>query len=314
MRLTAGLIAVVAMTTIVAGQAPGAVAASSPVKNGNLTFNNYSYAPGNEGPGIFAQAPRSTSPAAAWLYPTAVQLYSPKYSPDGTEIAFYLVDANQDRWLMIRSAGAGIVDGAIPLQIDVTLDGIDWSPDAIHFVLADLHSLYILDSVTGRTTTIFTTPGQLHTPAWSPDGTQIAFAQGDRIKLINPDGTGLRTFTSTPRGFSSLPDWSRDSRTIAFVTSRFGDDELVTMARSGRGRLTRVSHLAGQPPARFFFTDIAWSPDGKKIAALETEDIGDQDWNRIRAYASDGSHKYWLTDRLDPDGQVATVDWARVPL
>jgi Tol biopolymer transport system component len=309
MMRRSGAITALAALAMLVGHADAVSAAATAVKNGSLTYDDYSYAPGAEGPAIFVQPPRGAGPTASWVDPGALYEHSPRYSPDGTEIAYVLVDVQDERWLVVRDANTGATVSTTPIAVDVQADGIDWSPDGTRVVVIDLHSLYVVDLATGATTMIFTRAGQVHDPAWSPDGTRIAFAQGTAIKLINPDGTGLRTFTSTSGGVNATPAWSPDSSTIAFVTSRFGDDELVTLPRSGNGTPTRVSHLAGQPPTRFFFTDVEWSPDGKKIAALEFENVDDLSWTRIRAYAADGAYKYWLTERLDADGVAGSIDW-----
>lgn len=316
MRSMSRVIAVLAtMATLVVGQGQGPADAATiaAAKNGNLTYSGFSYEPDAEGAAIFIQAPRSADPAAAWVDPDPHYLLSPKYSPDGTEIAYLVAESNQVSSVVIRNATTGTTTRVIPVPVDVALvgDGLDWSPDGTRFLLSDLSSLSVLDAATGDATTIFAKPGQLHNPAWSPDGTQIAFVRGAAIKLISPDGTGLRTFTSTPSGINMLPDWSPDSNKIAFVTDRFGARELVTLPRSGKGKIARVSRLAGQPPVSFQITDVAWSPDGKKIAALEFESVDDLTWTRIRAYAANGSNKYWLTERLDPDGITSGLDWGR---
>jgi Tol biopolymer transport system component len=64
---------------------------------------------------------------------------------------------------------------------------------------------------------------QFH-PAWSPDGTRIAFdaqSQGGPFELdvMNADGPGLERLTDGP-GWNYLPDWSPDGARIAFVSTR----------------------------------------------------------------------------------------------
>lgn len=101
------------------------------------------------------------------------------------------------------------------------------------------------------------------TPAWSPDGTKIAFASnrdGTDFKLwvMNADGSNSRQLTSA--GFSAdvLPSWSPDGTLIAF------------QRRSGA--LYRVGLLPAVGGAAAFFEfdgdayAPAWSPDGERIA------------------------------------------------
>jgi len=70
-------------------------------------------------------------------------------------------------------------------------------------------------------------------PAWSPDGTRIAF-NSDRdgnpeIYVMNADGTDPRNLTNDP-DFDVLPAWSPDGSRIAFTSDRDeGDDEVCVM-------------------------------------------------------------------------------------
>jgi Tol biopolymer transport system component len=51
-------------------------------------------------------------------------------------------------------------------------------------------------------------------PAWSPDGSRIAFSRSGEIFVINADGTGLIQLT-TDLINGRDPTWYRDSRKIA---------------------------------------------------------------------------------------------------
>jgi TolB protein len=60
--------------------------------------------------------------------------------------------------------------------------------------------------------------------SWSPGGTKIAFASGERlgrIYVVHPDGTGLMQIPVPVSGISGLGDvsWSPDGTKIAFILS-----------------------------------------------------------------------------------------------
>jgi eukaryotic-like serine/threonine-protein kinase len=55
-------------------------------------------------------------------------------------------------------------------------------------------------------------------PAWSPDGTKIAFTIRDQeIAVVNADGSGRTTLTSSIDGSAAEPSWSPDGKKIAFT-------------------------------------------------------------------------------------------------
>src|SRR5207244_10004682 len=90
-------------------------------------------------------------------------------------------------------------------------------------------------------------------PAWSPDGTRIAFldACGNTpwpLYLMNAHGTGLQRL---PTGGLGGPSWSPDGRQIAL------DDGLEIMIINSDGSGLRTLTSGPEP---------AWSPDGEQIA------------------------------------------------
>jgi TolB protein len=73
-------------------------------------------------------------------------------------------------------------------------------------------------------------------PAWSPDGTKIAFSRNvdDNVDIyvINVDRTGIRRLTDAP-GNDSVPAWTPDSRQIVFRTTRNGLWQIYIMNADG---------------------------------------------------------------------------------
>ncbi|HEX6207210.1 MAG TPA: hypothetical protein VF058_02515, partial [Actinomycetota bacterium] len=88
--------------------------------------------------------------------------------------------------------------------------------------------------------------GDDHDPAWSPDGSMVAFArvtdEGRRssVFLVEADGSGLRQLTSGPH-LDRQPAWSPDGMQIAFVRAVPGrgiSGIHVLRLGGGRRRLT----------------------------------------------------------------------------
>lgn len=111
-------------------------------------------------------------------------------------------------------------------------------------------------------------------PAWSPDGTKIAFSgslDGDSdIYVINVNGAGLVNLTSGNGGQNAIdagPTWSPDGTKIAFTSDRESSPEWLTndiyvMNAANGGNVTNLTQTIDT--AHEYYPK--WSPDGTKIA------------------------------------------------
>jgi len=115
------------------------------------------------------------------------------------------------------------------------------------------------------TTAAETSPN--NSPAWSPDGSKIAFAgagaEGYDLYVMNADGTGLTRLTDHA-GDEAAPAWSPDGSRIAFAYDDLGEAEyrtsVVVVDADGSGwteLATRQNETVKGP---------TWSPDGNAIA------------------------------------------------
>lgn len=96
-------------------------------------------------------------------------------------------------------------------------------------------------------------------PAWSPDGSKIAFYTLDYdIFTMNADGTGVTNLTNSANQEES-PAWSPDGSKIAFTKHTGTTNEIFVMNPDGTGQ---ASLTAGSNPS----SAPAWSPDGTQIA------------------------------------------------
>lgn len=129
--------------------------------------------------------------------------------------------------------------------------------------------LYLIDSDGENVRRVTNAPGSDFDPAWSPDGTQIAYvssADGDsEIMVINvacvlsAEDCDQSARKLTDNSFRDLgPSWSPDGERIAFASDRDGRFEIYTMKADGGDvrRLTYNNEIDLSP---------RWSPDGKQI-------------------------------------------------
>ena len=143
-------------------------------------------------------------------------------------------------------------------------------------------------------------------PAWSPDGTKIAFWSNDDIYIVGANGSNLTRLTNSDR-FEVAPAWSPDGTKIAFTSLPVSEDrfesEIYVVNADG-------SNLARLADSDRFDAGPAWSPDGTKIAFTSLRLSEDRFESEIYVVNADGSNLARLTnsDRFDagpawsPDG------------
>jgi Tol biopolymer transport system component/CxxC motif-containing protein (DUF1111 family) len=98
-------------------------------------------------------------------------------------------------------------------------------------------------------------------PAFSPDGSKIAFSSSGGIWVVNSDGTNANLL-SFDGDFQ--PSWSPDGTKIAFSSTRTGVAQIFTMTPIG----TDVTNISNNPIVNDRMP--AFSPDGTKIAFQRT--------------------------------------------
>ena len=149
--------------------------------------------------------------------------------------------------------------------------------------------------------------GRAVCPAWSPDGTHIAFAgrpggeSGDlEIWVMDADGASITQLTDNLDS-EGCPLWSPDGTRLLYTIYRDLDDlfpasEIWVMHADGTGQ--RMLAERGESPA--------WSPNGSRIAYVSDRD-GDRE---IFVMQADGTNQTQLTFNNDED--LAPV-WSPLP-
>jgi len=241
----------------------------------------------------------------------------PRFSPDGKYISFVAKrgdDKNSQVYLLDRRAGEAIK--ATDLKGD--LSDYRWSPDGkklllvvkdqdvsdtaktkirTPYVIDRYHfkqdyvgyldrratQLYLFDIAAKKLDTLTTGPYDEVQPAFSPDGSQIAFASNrteDPDRNANTDiylmdvkpGAPMKKLTSWP-GSDASPEWSPDGGRIAYLQS--SSDENFTMY--GENYLAVISKEGGAPsllskPVDRPVGNPRWTADGRSIFATLQDD------------------------------------------
>ncbi len=192
---------------------------------------------------IYVMNPDGTNPINLTQSPE-IREGASSWSPDGKQIAyesFGIFNANgffqSDIWVMD-------VDGTNPRNLTnhVASDwNPDWSPDGTQIVFqSDRNSdwefdiwggnweVYVMTPDGANLVNLTKHPAKDGSPAWSPDGKQIAFStnrDGNReVYVMTSDGANLINLTKHPARDGG-PAWSPDGLKIAFSTNRDGDWE-----------------------------------------------------------------------------------------
>ena len=209
--------------------------------------------------------------------PTAA---SPAWSPDGTRIAFSSGHEGDSEIYVMNADGSDVTR----LTFDPRGDGDpSWSPDGGRLVFSSFcrsgsgacyhgepYAELTVINADGSGLVRITNHPMIDIfdvePAWSPDGTRIAFRRGlpGDILLINPDGTGETAISTTPE-HKFAPNWSPDGARIAFES----DQDLAVMNADGSG----VVVLTPNTPT-VIDGSAAGSPDGTRIVFHRTVDDG----------------------------------------
>src|SRR5688500_12771005 len=172
----------------------------------------------------------------------------------------------------------------------------------------------------------------------SPDGERVAFA----VRTVTPERDGYRSaiwlvpfdgsaeatrFTAGP-GQDTLPRWSPDARTLAFVSDRAAPGGTTDGKKRKPKNVFVLSLDGGEARQLTSFDDdcgdIAWSPDGRRIAFTVKDakvDGADDDaaprvYERMRyktdeGYLSDQRRRHiWIVDVAGSEPRRLTDgDW-----
>jgi Tol biopolymer transport system component len=237
---------------------------------------------------------------------------APAWSPDGKRLAFAREDNSQsDIYYWSRGKVVRVT------RTSGSESGPTWAPDGTDLVYSytPANRSYLDRSYLSRRNLTHGTTRRIPLefrvaldPAWSPDGTRIAFVGQRRrggpfeLFVVRPDGSSLKRLTRSGDPEWN-PTWSPDSQRLLAERNTAG---------TGSNQLVLVSGVTASRPRLLFeveeeTTSLAspqWAPSGDWMAFV----LAEEEETSLVALPSDGSGE--LVSLLRVDGTVGSISWA----
>lgn len=140
-------------------------------------------------------------------------------------------------------------------------------------------------------------------PAWSPDGTRLAyvsFQSGKPVVYVH-HLSGKQTAVANYKGNNSAPAWSPDGSRLAVVLTRDGLSQIYSVGASG-GDLQRLTN------SPLIDTEPFYSPDGSSLY-FTSDRSGNPQVYRMPATGGNAQRvtfnsSYSISPRISPDGST----------
>jgi len=242
---------------------------------------------------------------------------SPKWSPDGTRVAFSANQGGGATDIYVVDADGGNLRQVT--DTDTCEDNPTWSPDGNRLLVVSASdcedeltaALVVMGSDGSNPQQLMEAPAMW--PDWSPDGRRIvstgpnAAADGTLIWVCDADGSNATPLDLPGINSPSEPSWAPNSKRIAFIspTDTYAhedpadwNEDVYVMSADGTN-VERVTTTAGNdhwPPA--------WSPDESTI--VYSSDGTEAEQGDLMAIDLDTRNVLRLTDTESND---LLADW-----
>ncbi|MDR2876177.1 MAG: Tol-Pal system beta propeller repeat protein TolB [Methylobacillus sp.] len=167
-------------------------------------------------------------------------------------------------------------------------------------------ALQVADSDGANAQTVLTSKEPIISPAWSPDGSRLAYVSFEKKKpivYVQSLVSGQRAVLAGFKGNNSAPAWSPDGSKLAIVLTYAANSQVFTINADGSG-LRQVTL------SRAIDTEPVWSPDGKWIYFTSDRGGSPQIYKtpvtggEVTRVTYEGG--YNVSPALSPDGKLLT--------
>ena len=237
--------------------------------------------------GLFVM-PFAGDSSPRWVATPSDAVVEPRWSPDGSKIAFALADSGETAlYVADQATGRVAKRGGRP---NIPPD-LSWSPDGgrLLFGRDGQRQLFVLDLATERDSSLqWESRYLVKTPRWSPDGREIVAAEIIGIDAM--DGIARTTVGSGKwsHAETKIPNirflrWTADGWIYAAVT--VGTPDMPVSVQRMRGPGGKFEHYL-QPPIHCDLSQVAMSFDARRFVCT------------VELYEPD----VWVVQNFDPAG------------
>lgn len=166
------------------------------------------------------------------------------------------------------------------------------------------YNLWVADADGQNAQAALTSPEPIISPAWSPNGRQLAYVSFESRKpvvYVHDVASGKRRLVANFKGSNSAPAWSPDGKQIAVTLTRDGGSQLFLIDASNGGDAKRLMQSSG------IDTEPAFSADGQYLYFVSDRGGAPQIYRLpLKGGAPERvtfSSSYSISPSLSPDGR-----------